>query len=151
MGGKLYMDAVLRPHRSLSLAAFRVVLIVMVVANLIVAVVFIAHGAYPVAGFLGLDVAALWLAFVLNYRAARLVERVRIASDTLHVARMDVNGAETHWRVNPFWARVAREGNGVLIWAGKSALRLGAYLSPKECESFAAALNAALHGAKRGV
>lgn len=144
------MDAVLRPHRSLSQTAFRAVLVAMVAANLVVGIIFLAHGAYPVAGFLGLDVAALWLAFVLNYRAARLEERVRIASDTLHVARIDANGVETHWRVNPFWARVAREGNGVLIWVGKSALRLGAFLSPKECESFAAALNAALHGAKRG-
>jgi uncharacterized membrane protein len=61
--GQLYLDAVLRPHRSLSFTAFRLMLIVVIVANLVAAIVFVANGAFPVAGFLGLDVLALWLAF----------------------------------------------------------------------------------------
>jgi uncharacterized membrane protein len=150
MDGELYMDAELHPHRSLSLAAFRVMLIVVIVANLVAAIGFIANGAFPVAGFLGLDVLALWLAFRWNYRAARMVEYVRVGAHRVHVASVDAKGGETHWVLNPIWARVLREGNGVLIRSGERQIRLGAFLAPKECESLAAALDVALHRARRG-
>ena len=148
--GQLYMNAVLRPHRSLSLTAFRLMLAVVIVANLVAAIVFVANGAFPVAGFLGLDVLALWLAFRWNYRAARIAEYVRVSAHRVHVASIDAKGGETHWVLNPVWARVLREGNGVLIRSGDRQIRLGAFLAPKECESLAAALDLALHRARRG-
>jgi uncharacterized membrane protein len=150
MDGQLHMDAVLRPHRSLSLAAFRLMLIVVIVANLLVAAAFVLNGAFPVAGFLGLDVLALWLAFRWNYRAARIAEYVRVGAHRVHVASVDPDGQATHWVLNPVWAKVLREGKGVLIRAGERQIRLGAFLSPKECETFAAALDVALHRARRG-
>lgn len=149
LDGALYMDAELRPHRSLSVTAFKAMLIGVIAINVAVAVFFWVQGAFPVAGFLGLDVLALWLAFRFNYRAARRVERVRVAAGKVHVASFD-SGGERHWVLNPLWARVARDGPGVLIRAGKGQMRIGAFLSPKECESFAAALDAAVFRAKRG-
>jgi uncharacterized membrane protein len=149
LDGALYMDAELRPHRSLSIAAFKAMLIVVIVINVVVALFFWVQGAFPVAGFLGLDVLALWLAFRFNYRAARRLERVRVAAGKVHVASIDAAG-ERHWVLNPLWARVARDGPGVLVRAGKGQMRIGAFLSPKECDSFAAALDAALFRAKRG-
>lgn len=150
MDGALYMDAVLRPHRSLSAAAFKLLLIVFIVMNAVVAAVFVAQGAFPVAGFLGLDVLALWLAFRMNYRAARREERVRISREQIHVASVDPDGRAAHWVINPLWTRVLREGPGVLIRAGRDQMRVGAFLPPKECDSFADALSAALWKAKRG-
>jgi uncharacterized membrane protein len=150
LAGPLLMDAVLRPHRSLSDKAFKTMLVAVIVVNAAGAVVFIAHGALPVAGFLGLDVLALWLAFRWSYRAARAIEYVRIAPGQMHVAAVAPDGAATHWVINPLWARVAIEGPGVLIRDGQGQMRVGAFLSPDECESFAAALDAALHRARRG-
>jgi uncharacterized membrane protein len=147
--GALYMDAELRPHRSLSHAAFKLMLIVMIAMNAAIAIFFLVQGAFPVVAFLGLDVLALWLAFRINYRAARRIERVRVTRDQVYVSSADVDG-ERHWVLNPLWARVVREGSGVLIRAGEGQMRLGAFLSPKECAAFAAALNAALYRAKRG-
>jgi uncharacterized membrane protein len=144
------MDAVLRPHRSLSLAAFRLMLAGVIAVNAILAAAFVAQGAFPVAGFLGLDVLALWLAFRWNYRAARAEEHVRVAAHRVHVASVDASGCATHWVLNPIWARVTREGKGVLIRSGGGQMRLGAFLSSKECETFAAALDAALYRARRG-
>jgi uncharacterized membrane protein len=147
--GDLFMDAELRPHRSLSLTAFQLMLVVVVAANAAVGVFFWVQGAFPVAGFLGLDVLALWLAFRFNYRAAQRVERVRVSKHQVYVLSSDPDG-ERHWVLNPVWARVARDGPGVLIRAGKGQLRIGAFLSPKECQTFAAALDGALFRAKRG-
>ena len=150
MDGPLLMDAVLRPHRSLSVAAFKTMLIAVIVINVAAALVFIAQGAAPVAGFLGLDVLALWLAFRWNYRAACAAEYVRIAPGQVHIAAVAPGGAATHWVMNPVWARVAIEGPGVLIRDGQGQMRVGAFLSPDECAGFAAALNEALHRARRG-
>jgi uncharacterized membrane protein len=150
LDGQLFMDAVLRPYRSLSVKAFKYLLIAVIAANAVLAVFFWAQGAFPVAGFLGLDVLALWLAFRWNYRDARMTEYVRVAPGKVHVAAVDRNGVATHWVLNPVWARVARDGRGVLIRDGEGQMRVGAFLSPKECESFAVALDAALHKARRG-
>lgn len=150
MDRPLLMDAVLRPHRSLSAKAFKYTMIAVIAVNVAVAMFFWAQGAFPVAGFLGLDVLALWLAFRWNYQAARSTEYVRVAPGKVHVAAVDKNGAATHWVLNPVWARVARDGKGVLIRDGNGQMRVGAFLSPPECESFAAALRLALHNAKRG-
>lgn len=148
--GQLYLDAVLRPHRSLSVAAFKVMLAGVIAVNAAASLVFVLQGAFPVAGFLGLDVLALWLAFRWNYRAAQAAEYVRIAPGKVHVAAVDQDGAATHWVLNPVWARVARDGRGVLIRDGAGQLRVGAFLSPPECETLAAALDAALYKAKSG-
>src|SRR5262245_59744521 len=101
MEGAMFMDAVLRPHRSLILTAFKAMLIGVIVINGVVAAVFLAQGAFPVSGFLGLDVLALWIAFRVNYRAARAEERVRLAADKLHLERRDANGVTRHWVLNP--------------------------------------------------
>ncbi len=146
----LLMDAVMRPHRSLSLKAFKLMLLAMIAVNLAVAVFFGAQGAFPVAGFLGLDVLALWRAFRWNYRSGQAAEYVRIAPGAVHVAAVDRKGAATHWVLNPVWARVMRDGRGVLIREREGQMRLGAFLSPKECDGFASALSLALSKAKRG-
>lgn len=150
LDGVLFMDAVLRPNRSLSLTAFRLMLIVVIVINVAVAAAFVAHGAYPVAGFLGLDVLALWLAFRINYRAAHAEERVRLAQSALHIERRDARGTIRHWVLNPIWAQVAEDGRGVAVRGGKGSMRLGTFLSPAEREEFATALREALFRAKRG-
>jgi uncharacterized membrane protein len=146
----VFMDAVLRPHRSLSLTAFKLMLGVVIAVNVVISVVFIAHGAYPVAGFLGLDVLALWIAFRVNYRAARAEEHVRVAPAQMHVARRDPNGATKHWVLNPIWAQVTQDGTGVDIRSGRGAMRVGAFLPPVERRAFAVALREALFRAKRG-
>ncbi|OQW60059.1 MAG: hypothetical protein A4S17_10750 [Proteobacteria bacterium HN_bin10] len=148
--GPLLMDAVLRPHRSLSAGAFKLMVVLMIAVNAAIGLVFWLQGAFPVAGFLGLDVLALWLAFRWNYRAGQAVEYVRVAPGRVHVAAVGKSGAPTHWVLNPVWARVARDGRGVLIRDGEGQMRVGAFLSPKECESFASALSLALSKAKRG-
>lgn len=148
--GPLLMDAVLRPHRSLSAKAFKYMFVAMIAVNILVAIFFWVQGAFPVAGFLGLDVLALWIAFRLNYRSGQAAEYVRIALGRVHVAAVDKNGLTTHWVLNPMWARVARDGRGVLIREREGQMRLGAFLSPKECDGFAEALSLALHKAKRG-
>jgi len=148
MQGALYMDAELRPYRSLSMAGFKLLLAAFIAMNAAVAVLFLAQGAFPVAAFLGLDVVALFLAFRFSYRAARRAEYVRVGPEQVHVASVDADGRAAHWVLNPLWARVVREGPGVVIRARTDQMRVGAFLPRKEWESLAAAIEMALWRAK---
>lgn len=142
------MDAVLAPNRSLSASAFRLLMVVFIIANAVPAVFFLLQGAYPVSGFFGLDVLALAWAFHVNYRSGRARERVQVSPAAVQVTHKRPDARETHWAVSPLWARVLDDPRAVRIAAGGSDLYVGGFLSPEEREEFAAALKAALSEAR---
>ena len=76
-------QAVLTPHRSLSKQGFLLVMGMIVVVNLMVGALFAAVGAWPVAGFAGLDVLLVWWAFRANFADARQEERISITDHEL--------------------------------------------------------------------
>lgn len=146
--GPAYIDAFLTPHRSLSGKAFLRVLCVFSSMNLAVAIYWTLRGAWPVLGFLVLDVALFCLAFHVNYRAARAFERVRVGDDVLHVTRQPAHGAVRHWVVSPAWARVEDSPDAVRIAAGDRTMLVGAFLSPPERGDLALALRDAIARAR---
>jgi uncharacterized membrane protein len=73
--------AVLTPHRSLNPRGFAWVMAVLAVLSTAVGSTFFLLGAWPVPGFLGLDVLAVYLAFRLSYRAGRASEEIRLSRD----------------------------------------------------------------------
>ncbi|MFZ2030238.1 MAG: DUF2244 domain-containing protein [Vitreimonas sp.] len=148
--GKLYLDTTLRPHRSLSLTAFRLMMLVVIVANLVIGAFFLTRGAFPVTGFLGLDVLALWIAFRINYRAAKAEEHIVLTPLQMQVERRSPNSETSYFVLNPVWAKAREESVGVSIWSGGRALRVGAFLSPDERAELARQLDLALFRAKRG-
>ncbi|WDI32948.1 DUF2244 domain-containing protein [Hyphococcus flavus] len=152
--GAALFDAVLYPNRSLPNAGFIAVMTVVIGANILFGTYFYAIGAWPVIGFCGLDVLAVWLAFKLSYRQGRLRERVRVTKDEMLVARVLPSGHETRWRLQPFWTRVSidqpvRHESQVRVTSKGGVLILGSFLSPKERARFADALSGAL-GKARG-
>ena len=52
----VHFDATLLPHRSLPRKGFHALIMVLVVANLIVGLPLFLLGAWPVVGFMGLDI-----------------------------------------------------------------------------------------------
>jgi uncharacterized membrane protein len=141
----LAFDAVLTPNRSLPNAGFAAVMAIVISANLLFGAYFFAIGAWPVIGFMGLDVLLVWAAFRLSYRQGRLSERVAVDEDEIRVSRVLPSGHETRWRLQTAWARVVidrRQEHEVdvrLVSKGRS-LRLGSFLSPQEREAFGDAL-----------
>ena len=143
-------DVMLRPHRSLSPRGFWLLMTVISTICFAAGVAFMALGAWPVFGFLGLDVLAIYIAFRLNYRRARLFETVRLLSDTLEVRRVHPNGRIEAWTLAPNWLSVEVEGfqgsnrGAVRLRSHGRVLRIGRFLSPEERRSLAAALQEAL-------
>jgi uncharacterized membrane protein len=147
-------DAVIHPYRSLGPRGFRLFIGFLIAINGVFAAVMISQGAWPVAGFLGLDVLAVYWAFQLSYAQARAFERFVIDGETLLVERVDKDGARKEWTFPAYWVSVWVEEDEVettvtLRSHGRS-LEVGAYLAPFERKDFAAALRKALAAAKAG-
>ena len=62
--------AVIRPHRSLGANGLRIVMTLFCLATIGASLPFIVAGFWPVGGFFGLDLVALYLAFRINNRRA---------------------------------------------------------------------------------
>src|SRR5215510_1919375 len=155
-GEPTLFSAILTPHRSLSGVGFLVLMLAVGGLSFVAGVVFYILGAWPVVGFLGLDVALIYWAFRANYRSAAAYEQVTITPSELKVRKVSHRGEVQEWTLNPVWVRLARETHeefGIerlfLVSHGRR-LTIAGFLGPREKESFAAALAAALGEARRG-
>jgi uncharacterized membrane protein len=142
-------SAVLTPHRSLGPKGFMVFMGAVSTVSFGTGLLFYLMGAWPVMGFMGLDVALVYIAFRINFRALRVYETVDLTQEALTVTRVAPNGRAQSWRFNPYWVRlsleerVGRTTELSLASHGKR-LVLGSFLTDPEREDFAAALKAAL-------
>ena len=149
-------SAIITPHRSLSGRGFLAVMALVGTMSFTAGMFFFLMGAWPVVGFLGLDVALVYWAFRANYRAAAASEEVTVTASELRVRRISHRGKVAEWTLNPLWTKLDRERHQefgllklFLVSRGRR-LPIAGFLSPKEKESFAAALSAALGEAQRG-
>ena len=144
-------QATLTPHRSLTRQGFLVVMGLVVAVNLVIGGPFMAIGAWPVAGFAGLDVLIIWWAFRANFADARKMERISITEHELVFDRFAENRAPEQQRFVRRWVRVEleedreRELIGRLsLVSGASRVAVGDFLAPEERKQLATALRAAL-------
>ncbi len=145
----LLLDAELRPHRSLGRAGFVVLMGCVSLACFGAGAAFAIAGAWPVFGFLGLDVVLIWLAFRLNYRSGRLVERLSLSPARLEVRRVGPSGRVRRWSFQPCWLKVALEApdehhNRLTLSSRGKSLAIGAFLTPEERRELHRTLNDAL-------
>lgn len=150
----LIFKALLTPYRSLSGRGFAALMGALLVVWLTIGALFLRIGAWPVFGFFGLDVLAIYLAFRLNYRAARMREEVCLSRLSLDIRKVPAYGRAEQHRFNPFWTRfkVSRHDEiGITSMAVETrglSVSLGSFLNPRDRESFAAAFGRALATAK---
>ncbi|MGH7004484.1 MAG: DUF2244 domain-containing protein, partial [Alphaproteobacteria bacterium] len=122
--------------------------------SFVAGVVFISVGAWPVFGFLGLDVLLIYIAFRASYRSGRLVETIKLTDSALEVRRVDAYGRGAAWRVPPTWLRVEIDNAGehdcrVTVRSHGESFVVGAFLAPDERKDLAEALRAALGHQRR--
>ena len=151
-----FFKAMLTPHRSLGRNGFMILMAVLVGVWIATGAVFLSMGAWPVFGFFGLDVLLIYVAFRMNYRAARAREEVSVSRTRLDIRKVAPSGRAEEHRFNPFWTRfridrhdeigitcMAVEGQGRLV-------AIGGFLNPDDRETFADAFGRALATAKAG-
>jgi uncharacterized membrane protein len=142
-------DFVLLPHRSLGPKGFLFVMGLIGGVSFIAGLAFALIGAWPVFGFLGVDVLLIWFAFRTSYRAGRVRERIVIHQGDLTVMRCDVRGREQVWTFPSYWARSDieiddRDGPKLYVGSHDRRIRVGAFLTELELYTFRNRLDDAL-------
>jgi uncharacterized membrane protein len=150
-------SALLTPHRSLNRTGFLLVMAFLSVISFAAGIAFLLMGAWPVFGFFGLDVLAIYIAFRINFRRARAREEISVTPSELRLRRISHRGQVMEWVLNPLWVQVdqiAHEEFGIerlyLVSRGRR-VSIGSFLGPDEKASFSKALRAGLAAARRGV
>src|SRR6266851_8765459 len=149
-------SALLTPHRSLNRTGFLVLMGFLSAVSFAAGLAFLLMGAWPVFGFFGLDMLAIYWAFRVNFRDAKATEEIRVTPSELRVRRVSHRGHVVEWVLNPLWVRLDQKSDAeygierlYLVSRGRR-VSIGSFLGPDEKASFARALLAALQAAKRG-
>ena len=149
-------SAQLTPHRSLGHTGFLVLMTFLSVVSFAAGTAFWLMGAWPVFGFFGLDVLAVYWAFRINFRRARAIEEISVTPSELRVRRVSHRGHVVEWVLNPLWVQLDQKTHAefgieklYLVSKGRR-VSIARFLGPDEKASFAKALTAALQAAKRG-
>lgn len=141
----------LTPHRSLSRTGFITVMVLVVVLNLEAGAAFLALGAWPVTGFMGLDVLLIWWAFRRNFADSERAERLVADGDALTLLRIAKHAPAKTTTFNRRWVKVELEQDEERELIGRLTLRshgeaheIASFLGADERLSLAKALRRAI-------
>lgn len=147
-------QALLQPYRSLERNGFIILMSALIICWLSVSFVFFSIGAWPILGFIGLDIGLIYWAFQANYRTARIREEISVSKAALHIRQITASGRVTNYQFNPFWTKfhIDRQPDigitAMNIESRGRILKIGSFLNPDDRENFANAFSSALHEAK---
>lgn len=154
--GQPVFAAVLTHHRSLSTKGLRRLLLFVAAVAMAVSIPFYMLGAWPVVGFMGLDVVLIVLAFRASNRQARGFEEVVVSPVVLVLRKVSWRGVAREWRFNPRWTRLKHDihhefgSERLALVEGRREVELAGFLGRGERADFATALGKALGDARRG-
>jgi uncharacterized membrane protein len=134
------------PHRSLSPEGFKWLIRVAIGANLAIGLPIYFLGAWPVLGFMGLDVYLLWWLFQRSYFDARRSETLTLTDRELIVDRVSPEGEREQHRLDAYWLRIELLGEAerLVLTSRGNRLVVGRFLAPSVREQAAEELKAAL-------
>ncbi|MCP9627640.1 DUF2244 domain-containing protein [Rhodopseudomonas palustris] len=149
-------SALLKPHRTLSHKAFLVLMGCLGTISFAAGIGFWMMGAWPVFGFFGLDLLAVYIAFRVVFARGRASEEISITPNELRIRRTSHRGDVAEWVLNPLWVRLEKIVHAefgierlYLVSSGRR-VSIASFLGADEKASFANALSAALDAARRG-
>src|SRR5262252_6679869 len=130
-------DVLLMPNRSLPPLGFALLMACVSLVSFGAGVTFYIIGAWPVIGFLGLDVALIYIAFRVSFRRMRAFETLRLTEQALVFERVSPGGARRRWSFQPYWLRVEfdeppHHGSQLRLRSHGHAVTVGAFLAPPE-------------------
>jgi len=154
-GQAVLLDSVLTPNPPMSRRALLIILVFVSLINLAFAISFMLRGAWPIAPFMGADVALLAWAFRASRRQARRFEHVTLTVSRLRILRQPARGVGEEVELNPYWVRVEMDDppepwSQLTLWSHGRQWLLGSFLSPDARAEFADVLRAALTRARSG-
>lgn len=146
--------ATLTPHRSLTRRGYRYVVALVCIMATVPGIIFFSLGAWPIVGFLGLDVLAIGWALAASMQSGKQCEEITLWADELEVKQVTSGGKAEISRFNPFFVKLVidRDFNeritGLHLRAREEDLVIGAFLNPDDKTSFARVFGTALKKAR---
>ena len=144
------------PHRSLQRSQFRLLMGVFALAAVFSSAPFVIAGAWPVGGFMGLDILIVYLAFRANFHAARAYEDIRVTPLQLLLAKVSAKGRRAEWTFHPAWVALDKQEHeefGLQRLALRSrgeSVEVAGFLGADAKADVASQLTRALAEARRG-
>ena len=144
----------LRPNRSSTPGAIRKLALVLCVALVPTGLVFVYVGAWPVFGFLGLEIVALVALLNYHHKRSYVIERIAITIDDLRVERINPWGRRSEWSFKRHWLQVNLDEDSerdcaLELRSHGRVLAIGAFLTPDERREVARCLRVQLHAAAK--
>ena len=147
------------PHRSLSPKGFGIVMGVLAGFLFLIGLGFFLAGAWPVVGFLGLELLVVWGAFKLNYRAARHRETIHTTTEEMMVESQNPAGKQAQKSFPIGWLRVSlspsespmissRDQQKIILSSHGEQAEIGKYLHPAEKAGLSRELGAMIDRAR---
>ena len=146
----------LQPHRSLQDKHFKLLMILLCVISTATTIPFFILGAWPIIGFMGLDVLLIYIAFRASYNSAKAYELVRLDVVSLNIEKVSAQGKKRSLTFNPIWVRLGADEDDdygmmrLFLRVRSREVELGKFLSPAERADFAGKFRPALAQAQRG-
>lgn len=134
---EIRFSRVLRPHRSSSDRAIRIITIFILFLFMPTGLMFLVAGAWPVSGFMGLEVAGLIVALRINHKHGSAFEAITITDHEFRFSRVDHWGKRRHWTFQPQWLQVRFDEPSKQLIAGTHGKRIaiGRFLTADEREA----------------
>lgn len=129
--------ATLYPYRSLNRKGFTILMAALFTLTSIISIYFYSKGAWPVVGFMGLELVIIWFAFRASYLSAHDYETVTLTDTELIIEDHTRNKPYKRWTFNPAWVRITmddppeHESQLTITSHGKGVV-IGNFLSPQE-------------------
>ena len=144
-----FLDITVLPYRSLSKKNFRNLMIIVSIIFFSIGVFFWSLGAWPVFGFLGLDVLLLYLAFKINYKKGEIFENLKLFKSNLVITRVFPSGKAQKWSLEAYWTKVDLLNTSpneykLVLKSKEKVVLLGAFLNLNDKKKLMKRINDAL-------
>ena len=137
-------EAVIYPNHSLGSKGFVLLMGAIALVSGLIGAGFAMVGAWPVTGFLGLDVLLLYLAFRWHFRQSRRVDLISVDQNRLTVRRILPDDKEQTWHFETAWVQVSLDDRQLKLRSHGEELVIGTCLTADERRAFAQSLKSAI-------
>lgn len=154
-----FFKAILLPYRSLKLRGFQILILSLLLVWACIGMVFMQIGVWPLIGLIvgvfGPNIVLIYLAFRVNYYAARQREEITVSREYVLIKQISASGHIRAYQFSPLYTQfhiTRKDAIGITkmqLQAGGRTLDIGSFLPPDDRESFATAFTNALIRSRR--
>ena len=144
--GKMIFYKQIKPQRSLTHRGFCYLICGLGALGLIISTAFLLMGAWPVLGFMIIDVLLVYLVFQLSFQAADNSEKIEVFLDKINIWYFKGNDCVDCIQLNPYWTKaqykVQTNGRSFLrLISHGSKIEIGKFLNSRDKKELAQQLD----------